>query len=168
MQGIHLAISWGRGPHWLLSDADAKAYGLALSNALRHLPITTSQKYVDFTVLGLAVITHTTPRVVMDMQLRQARQRGGPQPRQGPMGRGPAQVFQFTPNAGHPTNPFVGTPAATAGNPFDASNGARPPQGPQPGVQAQPGNPTNAFVGNPPPPPPEFSPDMTYEPEIAD
>ena len=81
-----------RGPHWLLNDPDAKAYGTALANALRHLPVTMAQKWVDFSALGLAVFAYEGPRVAIDMQLRQ--QRGAAPPRQR---QGPAQVFQFRP-----------------------------------------------------------------------
>lgn len=79
-----------RGPHWLLNDLDAKAYGMALSNALRHLPITAAQKTLDFAALGIAVMVYEGPRIGIDMQTRQR----GAQPRPA----GPAQVFQFTPS----------------------------------------------------------------------
>jgi len=77
LQGIHSVMAMARGPHWLLSDPDAKAYGLALSNALRHLPVTMAQKYIDFTALGIAVIAYEGPRVHMDMQLRAQRGAAG-------------------------------------------------------------------------------------------
>ena len=91
-----------RGPHWLLSDPDAKAYGLALANALRHLPVTMAQKWVDFTALGLAVFAYEGPRIAIDAQLRRERQAASRRPQ--PMG----QVFQFRPNsepAGPPPPP---------------------------------------------------------------
>jgi len=69
---MHGVLAMARGPHWLLSDADAKAYGLALSNALRHLPITMAQKYVDFTALGIAIIAYEGPRLHLDIQARSA------------------------------------------------------------------------------------------------
>lgn len=77
-----------RGRHWLLTDADAKDYGQKLVNALRHIPVTMAQKYVDFTALGAAVFTYESPRIMMDMQLKAQRQRRPP-----PFG--PAQIFQF-------------------------------------------------------------------------
>lgn len=83
-----------RGPHWLLNDPDAKAYGLALANALRHLPVTMAQKYVDFTALGVAIFAYEGPRVAMDMQLKAQRQAQQRRP------QGPAQVFQFRPASG--------------------------------------------------------------------
>ena len=55
LQGVHAVLAMRRGPHWLLNDPDAKAYGLALANALRHLPVSMAQKYVDFAALGVAV-----------------------------------------------------------------------------------------------------------------
>jgi hypothetical protein len=92
LQGVHAVLAMRRGPHWLLSDPDAKAYGLALANALRHLPVTMAQKWIDFSALGLAVFAYEGPRMAMDMQIRRERQQ---QRRPGPMG----QVFQFTPPA---------------------------------------------------------------------
>lgn len=91
LQGAHAVIAMKRGPHWLLNDPDAKAYGTALSNALRHLPVTMAQKWIDFSALGLAVFAYEGPRVAIDMQLRQQRQQPRPRP------QGPAQVFQFRP-----------------------------------------------------------------------
>jgi hypothetical protein len=97
-----------RGPHWLLNDADAKAYGTALANALRHLPVTMAQKWIDFSALGLAVFAYEGPRVAIDMQLRQQRDQPRPRP------QGPAQVFQFrTAPAGQPDPPRP--PAAPVG-----------------------------------------------------
>ena len=110
LQGIHSVMAMARGPHWLLSDPDAKAYGLALSNALRHLPVTMAQKYIDFTALGIAVIAYEGPRVHMDMQLRAQRGAAG-RPRQGP-----AQVFQFAPRPPQ--------------QPQEPANGAAPPEPP--------------------------------------
>jgi hypothetical protein len=78
-----------------LNDQDAKAYGLALANALRHLPVTMAQKYVDFAALGIAVFAYEGPRVAMDVQLR--RQAAPPRPTQAS-----GQVFQFRPNAAPP------------------------------------------------------------------
>jgi hypothetical protein len=89
LQGFHAVIAMKRGPHWLLNDADAKAYGTALANALRHLPVTMAQKWIDYSALGLAVFAYEGPRVAIDMQLRQQRDQPRPRP------QGPAQVFQF-------------------------------------------------------------------------
>lgn len=86
-----------RGPHWLLSDQDSKAYGKALANALRHLPITMAQKWIDFSALGLAIFAYETPRIGMDIQLKQQAQARRQQPQ--PMG----QVFQFRPAAPPPS-----------------------------------------------------------------
>lgn len=72
-------------PHWLLDDADAKRYGQALQNALRHLPVQTSQKALDFSMLAFVALQIESPRVALSRQIA----RGG-----GPM-RGPAQVFPF-------------------------------------------------------------------------
>lgn len=97
-----------RGPHWLLNDGDAKAYGTALANALRHLPISMAQKYVDWTAFGVAVMAFEGPRIGIDMQLKAQRQQAG---RQRP--QGPAQVFQFTPRQEGPPAPTEVPPGAT-------------------------------------------------------
>ena len=96
-------------PHWLLNDADAKRYGLALANAARHFPVKTTQKAIDMSALIFCVIQMETPRVVISRQLAAQRARG-PQ-------RGPAQVFQFV-NPNPPTPPPSATaPQATASPP---------------------------------------------------
>lgn len=111
-----------RGPHWLLSDADAKAYGTALANALRHLPVTMAQKYIDFSALGLAVVAYEGPRVGMDVRIKAERmQRGGAQ--QPPPG--PAQIFRFRPPPNQPAPPRQAAP-----NP--GPPGPVPPAGPLP------------------------------------
>lgn len=86
-----------RGPHWLLNDPDAKAYGFALANALRHLPVTMAQKYVDFTALGVAVIAYEGPRIAVDVALRGQREAPRPAPSR------PAQVFRFRAGGSGPT-----------------------------------------------------------------
>ena len=116
LQGIHSVIAMRRGPHWLLNDPDAKAYGAALANALRHLPVTMAQKYVDFAALGVAVMCYEGPRIHMDMQLRRERQAGARRPQQGP-----AQVFQFAP-----------PPRPAPSEPQQQSRQAEPPQMPPP------------------------------------
>lgn len=80
-----------RGPHWMLTDADAKNYGAALANALRHLPIQVAQKYLDFGALGLAVLAYNGPRLAMDHQLRRAAREAA--------ARATPNVFSFTPRS---------------------------------------------------------------------
>jgi len=127
-----------RGPHWLLSDQDAKQYGLALSNALRHLPVTMAQKWVDFSALALAVVAYEGPRIGEDIRLRQARARP-------PAARGPAQVFQFRPST--PPSAPGGVSGLASGQATSPNGGGVPPPG-------------NGVV------PPQGPPgDMTYEPE---
>jgi hypothetical protein len=99
LQGFHAVIAFQRSePHWLLNDDDAKKYGTALGNALRHLPISAAQKTVDFSALIFIAFAIETPRVVRSAQL--ARERSSPR-------RGSAQVFQF-----HPPSPASSPPAA--------------------------------------------------------
>lgn len=123
-----------RGPHWLLNDADAKNYGMALANALRHLPVTAAQKYVDFAALGIAVAAYEGPRIAMDVQLRAQRR----QP-QRPIG--PAQIFQFRPQEAAQSQQQ--RPAPAASEPIPASYAQRFDQ------QPPDGRPANAFAGDP-------------------
>jgi hypothetical protein len=74
-------------PHWLINDADAKLYGTAFANAMRHFPVKVAQKSIDVATLIFVAFQIETPRLVMSRQL--AAQRGA-RPN-----RGPAQVFQF-------------------------------------------------------------------------
>jgi hypothetical protein len=145
---MHAVIAMRRGPHWLLNDQDAKAYGTALANALRHLPVSMAQKYVDFASLGIAVLAYEGPRLGIDMQLRQQRQQQTRRP--GPMG----QVFQFNPARPPP----AGAPGVAAAPSAPASGS---------------GHPANSFVGTPSaaatenPAPAGPAPDMTYEPDFS-
>jgi hypothetical protein len=91
-----------RGQHWLLNDTDAKHYGLLLSNAVRHLPIGRAQVAFDFSMLAVGVVMYEGPRIAMDKWLRDHPQQAS---------RGPAQVFQFTPNTAQ-ARPANGTAAA--------------------------------------------------------
>jgi hypothetical protein len=110
ISGFHAAIAFMRHEqHWLINDADAKAYGQAFSNALRHLPIVMAQKYFDFTALGLAIATYDFPRIMLSAQQSRAGQ--------GASQRGPAQVFQFRqPSPAAPSEPAPsGVPPPPAG-----------------------------------------------------
>jgi hypothetical protein len=140
LQGIHITIAMVRGPHWMMNDTDAKAYGQAMANALRHIPITMAQKYFDFTALALAVATYEVPRIAEDIRIRNLPPRQ-PQQRPAPMG----QVFQFAP------------PAARAGAEA-AGRGGAPAASP---------NPPAGAPAPPPGPPVQPAPDMTYEPEYS-
>lgn len=93
LQGFHAVIAWQtEHPHWLLNDPDAKIYGTALSNALRHFPIAATQKAIDIGSLVIAAFNFDGIRLATELRIRrEARLRARPQP------RGPAQVFQFVP-----------------------------------------------------------------------
>jgi hypothetical protein len=104
ISGFHAIIAMQRSePHWMLSDDDAKRYGTALANALRHMPIKAAQKTIDYSTLVMVAFVMETPRIVRSAQL--ARQPKGPP-------RGPAQVFQFVPNPAQAPSPP--NPGATA------------------------------------------------------
>lgn len=111
LQGFHAIVAMQRSePHWMLNDDDAKRYGQALANALRHMPVKVAQKYVDYSTLVMVAFIMETPRVVRSAQLARAPK----QPQ-----RGPAQVFQFVqpqPQA-QPSPP----PAANATSPTDGA-----------------------------------------------
>jgi hypothetical protein len=114
LQGAHAIIAYQRQePHWLLNDDDSKKYGTALANALRHLPIKTAQKTVDYAALVMIAFVIETPRVVRSAQLARA-------PKAPP--RGPAQVFQF-----HSPSPANPPPAQGTASPAEPSPGSSPP-----------------------------------------
>jgi hypothetical protein len=130
LQGFHAVIAFQRSEqHWLLSDDDAKRYGTALGNALRHLPIKAAQKTIDYSAFVFVAFAIETPRIVRSAQL--AREARNPQPR-----RPPAQVFQFTPvSTGASASPASPPPAATNATP--ASSPPSPgimPEGPPDGA----------------------------------
>jgi hypothetical protein len=121
LQGAHAIIAMQRQePHWMLNDDDAKKYGQALANAMRHLPVKVAQKYVDYSTLVMVAFVMETPRVVRSVQIARAPKTPN---------RGPAQVFQFvTPNnpgaASTPPPPPTATPSQS---PSTASGAGEPP-----------------------------------------
>ena len=118
LQGFHAIIAMQRSePHWMLNDDDAKRYGTALANALRHMPIKAAQKTIDYSTLVMVAFVMETPRIVRSIQLN--RQAAAPRQPQ----RGPAQVFQF-----HPPS----QPAPTAATPPPPSPTATGSQGAPP------------------------------------
>jgi hypothetical protein len=92
-------------PHWLLSEADSKRYGQALANALRHFPINTTQKAIDFSVLAFCIFEMETPRVVRSIQLAKI-----PPHLRKQAQRGPAKIFEFTPQSSDAPQPNGPTP----------------------------------------------------------
>jgi hypothetical protein len=76
---------------------------------MRHLPIKTTQKALDFSALAIAFVAHDGPRIALTVRQSRAQQQPAP--------RGPAKIFQFNPS-----------PAATAQAP------ATPPAPSQPGA----------------------------------
>lgn len=114
MQGVHALIALKRDePHWLLNDADAKSYGQALSNALRHIPIAAAQKTLDFSMLVIVAWGHEIPRIYLSSQLAKARRASARQQAGG-------QVFQF-----RQPQP----PPSTAAPPGSAPGLSNPPPG---------------------------------------
>jgi hypothetical protein len=65
----------------MLNDADAKRYGTALANALRHMPVRAAQKTIDFTVLAFVMFEMETPRITLSIaRARAAKPQAQPQP----------------------------------------------------------------------------------------
>jgi len=95
----------------MLTDQDAKTYGAAIANAMRHIPIGITQKALDFSALAFCIINMETPRVMASTRNARERRRN---PNAEP--RGPAQVFEFRP------------PPAAASPPPPPPNGAAPVQ----------------------------------------
>jgi hypothetical protein len=122
IQGFHAVVAMQRNePHWLLNDADARRYGLALANAARHFPVKTTQRAIDMSALIFCVVQMETPRFVISRQLAAQRARGGPP-------RGPAQVFQFVnPNAPTPPPSATATAAAPTGAAGAGGGSPQPP-----------------------------------------
>lgn len=129
-------------PHWLLNDPDARIYGQALQNALRHIPIRRAQKSLDFAMLVIAIGQFDIPRVYLSAQIArqkaaQARRGAAPVATVYPFNRPPPPP-PATPPAGSPQSspqgaggPGVGGTGQTGGT-AAAGNGASPP-----GAQAQ-------------------------------
>ena len=116
LQGFHAIIAMQRSePHWMLNDDDAKRYGQALANALRHMPIKAAQKTIDYSTLVMVAFVMETPRIVRSAQLARA-----PKPPQ----RGPAQVFQFVPNPAQAPQAPVQAASPPAANATSSPDGA--------------------------------------------
>lgn len=98
-------------PHWMLNDADARVYGQALQNALRHIPIQRAQKTLDFAMLVVAACQFEIPRIYMSNQITKARRQGVR----------PAAVFPFRQPS---PSPAGSPPPAGAGGASSAGNGA--------------------------------------------
>jgi hypothetical protein len=62
------------GPHWAMSETDAKHYAQAWANALRHLPVGRSQKAVDFSALVMAIGLHEGIRLQHSLELKRQRE----------------------------------------------------------------------------------------------
>lgn len=135
-------------PHWLLSDHDANVYGAALQKAIRHIPIRTAQKTIDFTMLVIAVGQFEIPRIYMSMQLAKMRA-------QAARGMRPAAPhFQFNNGTSSqpPPSPSGTPPRGTdplSSSPQSGGMGAAPSAAPNGGRAPNGGAPL----------------DMTYEPE---
>jgi hypothetical protein len=116
LSGAHAIAAMQLGNHWLLSDDDAKRYGTALANALRHIPIKAAQKTIDYSTLFMVAFVIETPRIVRSIQIARAPKAPN---------RGPAQVFQFVqpqPSAA-PTTPASPTVAGSGQAPPDVAEG---------------------------------------------
>lgn len=113
--GAHLFMAqwWPGGPHWALSDAEAKGFAQSWANVLRHYPLQTTQKAIDhLALIGTFGLVYT-PRFYAHRQWQAARRAGRGAQRPAPMGT----VYHLSPNQpppapaydGHPSNAFDGT-----------------------------------------------------------
>jgi hypothetical protein len=134
--------------HWLLTDQDARTYAVAMQNALRHIPITVTQKYVDFAAAFIVAAQMEIPRIYMSAEL--ARARAAAMRGQRPAGT----VFEFYP----PGTPPPAAPAPpNPQQPPPGGAGANGAAGPAMGAHRN-----TSFDGSPAAAP---AADMTYEPE---
>jgi hypothetical protein len=101
-----------REGHWLLTDADAKAYGQAVKNVARHYPIGVTQKGLDLYALAMCMINVEGSRVVASY--RNTRRRRDPPPQPAPT----ATVYPF------PSNPQQPPPTSTAAAAPNGNGGA--------------------------------------------
>jgi hypothetical protein len=113
--GMHAAIAWGGGPHWLLSENDANAYAEQLHNVSKWMPIPveTAQKFIDIaSFVGFALMIET-PRIKLTLDMwKTPRGPRRPQPRDFT-----AQVFQFHPQGGTPPPRASAAEGVAPGNP---------------------------------------------------
>jgi len=107
LQGAHAILAHFAGPHWLLNDADAKAYAAAVNNVARHYDLRAAQKTVDIAnLIGMVCFVEGTRLLYTRTHARgaqgasQASQRGQVVP-----------FFQFN------QNPPGATPPAAASTP---------------------------------------------------
>src|SRR5258708_6604360 len=115
--GAHAVVAMTRNEsHWLLTDADAKQYGAALHNAMRHFPVQVTQKALDVGALMMMVFMMETPRVRNSWQKGRERQR----PTSSPAPGGGAQVYRL-----HPDNPAP----SPAPSPAPTPPAVQPPNG---------------------------------------
>lgn len=126
-------------PHWLLSEQDAKTYGAAIGNAMRHLPMNASQKALDFSALLFCAMHMETPRIYASVRnAHNARNRRNAHPdaglnSQAVGGRdvpGGATVYPF-PNS--PPQPGAAAPSPPQGGGVEGFTGEgvdSPPMGP--------------------------------------
>ena len=109
LQGAHAATAHFGGPHWLLSDEDAKTYALAVNNVARHYDIQAAQKTIDiFNLLGMVCFIEGTRLLYQ----RNPAARQAQQPRSGAQ---IVPIFQFDPRVASPFPPPASSPAPPAG-----------------------------------------------------
>jgi len=125
LQGMHEGIAFLSGhPHWRLNDDDSKRYGQALANAMRHLPISVGQKYIDYATFAMCVVIFETPRLAMSRRIMEGEQR---QPRPGP-----AQVFQFRPPTTSPNQGVASPPSPSSSSPSSGTASSQTSMSPTP------------------------------------
>jgi len=88
IQGMHLAVATRtQFEGWLMPDDQALEYGTLWSNALRHFQLNMTQKFVDFTALGIGIARFDGTRLIAYrawLAARRAAMRPGMGHNQGP------------------------------------------------------------------------------------
>jgi len=123
LQGAHAILAHFAGPHWLLNDADAKAYASAVNNVARHYDLHAAQKTVDIAnLIGMACFVEGTRLLYTRTH---AHARGQAQPPEPPPRGQVVPFFQFGANPpGASAAPSTPSPPAEMYGPL--------PQAPQP------------------------------------
>lgn len=121
IQGAHAVAAHLMGPHWLMSDDDAKNYANAINNVARHYDVGAAQKTIDIcNFIGLTAFYEGT-RLLYTRQ-----QAGRPQPP--PRSADIVPIFKFDP----PFPPAAAAPGGGTASPATVSEhptaAAMPPE----------------------------------------
>jgi hypothetical protein len=126
LQGLHLLFSYAGGPHWLLSDEEARRYAAAVQNVVRHYPLHIAEKAQDWFNLTMVVASLEGKRYAEGKRRKAAPHPSGTIGGPLPPGFGPpppgSPFFSFQPpsppsRAAPPAAEPYGPPNPAAGEP---------------------------------------------------